>query len=89
MTDKDLSEQKIEFFKSCMKQFMVNKMSTLEDDKTIIHNRIQLYHLDADSYYDYITSIILVNFTVQSLCCGFYRSGFLFHKSLEKSSEDF
>ena len=56
MTDKELSKQKIEFFKSCMSQFMLNKMSALEDDKMIIHNRIQIYHLDSDSYYDLIVN---------------------------------
>ena len=62
MTDKELSEQKIEFFKSCMKQFMVNKMSALEDDKTMIHNRIQIYHLDADSYYDLIVNEVRIDY---------------------------
>lgn len=62
MTDKDLSEQKIEFFKSCMNQFMLNKMSSLEDDKMMIHNRIQIYHLDADSYYDLIVSEVRIDY---------------------------
>lgn len=62
MTDKELSEHKIEFFKSCMKQFMINKMSSLEDDKTMIHNRIQLYHLDADSYYDLMVNEVRIDY---------------------------
>ena len=62
MTDKELSKQKIEFFKSCMSQFMLNKMSALEDDKMIIHNRIQIYHLDSDSYYDLIVNDVRIDY---------------------------
>lgn len=51
-----------EFFKSCMNQFMLNKMSALEDDKMMIHNRIQIYHLDADSYYDLIVSEVRIDY---------------------------
>ena len=45
-----------------MKQFMINKMSSLEDDKMIIHNRIQIYHLDADSYYDLIVNEVRIDY---------------------------
>lgn len=62
MNNKNLPEQKIEFFKSCMSQFMLNKMSSLEDDKMMIHNRIQIYHLDADSYYDLIVSEVRIDY---------------------------
>ena len=62
MTDKELSKQKMEFFKSCMNQFMLNKMSSLEDDKMMIHNRIQIYHLDADSYYDLIVNEVRIDY---------------------------
>lgn len=60
--DKEIYQHKIDFFKNCMKQFMVNKMSTLEDDKTMIHNRIQLYHLDSDSYYDLIVNEVRIDY---------------------------
>lgn len=62
MDNKDLYKQKNEFFKSCMNQFMLNKMSALEDDKMMIHNRIQIYHLDADSYYDLIVSEVRIDY---------------------------
>lgn len=62
MPDKELSKQKIEFFKTCMSQFMLNKMSSLEDDKLMIHNRIQIYHLDADSYYDLIVNEVRIDY---------------------------
>ena len=45
-----------------MNQFMLNKMSALEDDKMMIHNRIQIYHLDADSYYDLIVSEVRIDY---------------------------
>ena len=62
MNNKNLPEQKIEFFKSCMSQFMLNKMSALEDDKVMIHNRIQIYHLDSDSYYDLIVNEVRIDY---------------------------
>ena len=62
MDNKDLYKQKNEFFKGCMNQFMLNKMSALEDDKMMIHNRIQIYHLDADSYYDLIVSEVRIDY---------------------------
>jgi hypothetical protein len=62
MNNKNLPEQKIEFFKICMSHFMLNKMSALEDDKMMIHNRIQIYHLDADSYYDLIVSEVRIDY---------------------------
>ena len=62
MPDKELSKQKIEFFKTCMSQFMLNKMSSLEDDKMMIHNRIQIYHLDADSYYDLMVNEVRIDY---------------------------
>ena len=45
-----------------MSQFMLNKMSSLEDDKMMIHNRIHIYHLDADSYYDLIVNEVRIDY---------------------------
>lgn len=60
--DNDLYKQKTDFFKTCMSQFMLNKMSSLEDDKLMIHNRIQIYHLDSDSYYDLIVNEVRIDY---------------------------
>lgn len=54
-----MSEQdKIALFKTIISEYMLRKNDQLEIDKTMIINRITLYHLDSDRYYDLLVSDI-------------------------------
>lgn len=50
MSDRD----KIDLFKSILGEYMLKKSDDLESDRSAVLNRISLYDLDPDRYYDLI-----------------------------------
>ncbi len=49
-------KNKNEFFKSAIKQFMLNKMNDLQKDKEIIESRSILRDIDEEDYYDMLVN---------------------------------
>ena len=62
MSDKDLYDDKIEFFKMAMDKFMLNKIDDLQYDKTLIKNRVIMYDIDVDTYYDMIVNHVRIDY---------------------------
>lgn len=62
MNDKDLYDDKIEFFKMAMDKFMLNKIDDLQYDKTLIKNRVIMYDIDVDTYYDMIVNHVRLDY---------------------------
>ena len=62
MSDKDLYDDKIEFFKMAMDKFMLNKIDDLQYDKTLIKNRVIMYDIDVDTYYDMIVNHVRLDY---------------------------
>lgn len=56
MVDNDKDKRKIAFFKESMKHFMINKMESLQEDKTAICSRMDFRDIDPDNYYDFIVN---------------------------------
>lgn len=54
MSDQD----KIVLFKTILGEYMLRKSDQLEHDRITVLNRISLYHLNSDSYYDLIVNDI-------------------------------
>lgn len=54
--DKKIHDDKVEFFKMAMDKFMLNKIDDLQNDKFIIKNRVIMYDIDVDTYYDMIVN---------------------------------
>lgn len=54
-----MSEQnKIKLFESILSEYMLRKSDQLEIDRITVLNRISLYHLDVDSFYDLLVQDI-------------------------------
>ena len=62
MPNKDLHDDKIEFFKIAMDKFMLNKIDELEYDKMLIKNRVIMYDIDVDTYYDMIVNHVRLDY---------------------------
>lgn len=54
MSDQD----KITLFKTILAEYMLRRSDQLEQDKISVLNRITLYHLDSDRYYDLLVNDI-------------------------------
>ena len=62
MIDKDLYDDKIDFFKTAIDKFMLNKIDDLEYDKMLIKNRVIMYDIDVDTYYDMIVNHVRLDY---------------------------
>lgn len=60
--DKKTHDDKVEFFKMAMDKFMLNKIDDLENDKFIIKNRVIMYDIDVDTYYDMIVNHVRLDY---------------------------
>lgn len=48
--------EKNEFFKTAIKQFMINKMEDLNNDRKMIESRSILRDIDEEDYYDMLVN---------------------------------
>ena len=55
-------KNKNEFFKMAMDKFMLNKIDELEYDKMLIKNRVIMYDIDVDTYYDMIVNHVRLDY---------------------------
>ena len=62
--DKKIHDDKIEFFKMAMDKFMLNKIDDLQNDKFIIKNRVIMYDIDVDTYYDMIVNHVRLDYAM-------------------------
>lgn len=56
MSDHD--NDKITLFKNILSEYMLRKSDQLEIDRITVLNRISLYHLDSDRFYDLLVQDI-------------------------------